>query len=65
MKVKVLRSAIEDLAAGRKFYDSQEAGVGDYFFDSLLASYRNHVTASVMSWLFELPKSNLTLRYPQ
>jgi len=32
MKVQVLRSAIEGLAAGRKFYDRQEAGVGDYFF---------------------------------
>ena len=37
MKVQVLRSAMEDLAAGRKFYDRQEAGVGDYFFDSLFA----------------------------
>lgn len=37
MKVQVLRSAIEDLVAGRKFYDRQEAGVGDYFFDSLFA----------------------------
>lgn len=35
MKVKALRSAIRDLAAGRKFYDRQEPGVGDYFFDSL------------------------------
>jgi plasmid stabilization system protein ParE len=37
MKIQVLRSAMEDLAAGRKFYDRQEAGVGDYFFDSLFA----------------------------
>jgi plasmid stabilization system protein ParE len=37
MKVQVLRSAMEDLAAGRKFYDRQETGVGDYFFDSLFA----------------------------
>ena len=37
MKVQILRSAMEDLAAGRKFYDRQEAGVGDYFFDSLFA----------------------------
>lgn len=37
MKIQVLRPAIEDLAAGRKFYDRQEAGVGDYFFDSLFA----------------------------
>jgi hypothetical protein len=37
MKVRILRSAIEDLAAGRKFYDQQQAGVGDYFFDSLFS----------------------------
>lgn len=37
MKVQVLRSAIEDLASGRKFYDRQEEGIGDYFFDSLFA----------------------------
>ena len=35
MKVRVFRPAFEDLAAGRRFYDRQEAGVGDYFFDSL------------------------------
>jgi len=37
MKVQVLRSAMEDLVSGRKFYDRQETGVGDYFFDSLFA----------------------------
>ena len=37
MKVQVLRSAIDDIAAGRKFYDRQEASVGDYVFDSLFA----------------------------
>lgn len=37
MKVEVLRSAIEGLARTRKFYDRQEAGVGDYFFDSLFS----------------------------
>jgi hypothetical protein len=37
MKVQILRSAMEDLAAGRMFYDRQEAGIGDYFFDSLFA----------------------------
>ena len=43
MKVQVLRSAMEDLAAGRKFYDRQEAGVGDYFFDSLFAEIDSRV----------------------
>jgi len=37
MKVQVLRPAIEDLVAGRKFYDRQKAGVGDYFSGSLFA----------------------------
>src|SRR5437762_4236582 len=37
MKVRVLRAAFQDLAAGRRFYDRQEAGVGAYFFDSLFA----------------------------
>jgi len=37
VKLRVLTSAIEDLAAGRVFYDKQGRGVGDYFFDSLFA----------------------------
>lgn len=37
MKVRILRPALEDLAEGRRFYDRQSAGVGDYFFDSLFA----------------------------
>jgi hypothetical protein len=37
MKIRILCSAVEDLAAAREFYDRQEAGVGDYFFDSLFA----------------------------
>ena len=37
MKIQVLHSASEDLAAARRFCDRQETGVGDYFFDSLFA----------------------------
>ena len=37
MNVRVLRTALEDLAAGRRFYDRQEKGVGDYFFDSIFS----------------------------
>ncbi|BET69342.1 hypothetical protein ASA1KI_42600 [Opitutales bacterium ASA1] len=37
MKVRILRSAIEDLAEGRRFYDRQSEGVGDYFFDTLFS----------------------------
>ena len=37
MKVRVLRPALEDLASGREFYNQQQEGVGDYFFDSLFS----------------------------
>ena len=37
MKVRVLRSALEDLANGREFYNHQQEGVGDYFLDSLFS----------------------------
>jgi len=37
MKLRIRPTALEDLAKGRRFYDSQELGVGDYFFDSVFA----------------------------
>lgn len=37
MKIVILRSAIEDLARGRDFYDLQGEGLGDYFEESLTA----------------------------
>ncbi len=37
MKIKILSSALEDLYAGREFYDKQGEGVGEYFFDALFA----------------------------
>lgn len=37
MKVRILRPALEDLAAGREFYDRQQPGIGAYFFDSLFS----------------------------
>ena len=37
MKVRILRPALDDLASARQFYDLQQEGVGDYFFDSLFA----------------------------
>ncbi len=37
MKIVILRSAIEDLARGRDFYDRQGEGLGGYFEESLSA----------------------------
>ena len=31
MRIRILESAVVDLAAGREFYDRLEIGVGDYF----------------------------------
>lgn len=37
MNMRILPSAIEDLYAGRLFYDKQGEGLGEYFFDSLFS----------------------------
>ncbi|MEN3941740.1 hypothetical protein WJU23_10640 [Prosthecobacter sp. SYSU 5D2] len=41
MKVIVLASAENDLDDGWHFYEDQEAGVGDYFFQFVLSSIRS------------------------
>ncbi len=35
MRVQILEEATSDLADGYRFYESQAAGLGDYFLDSL------------------------------
>ena len=37
MSLQIRPTAMEDLAQGRKFYDLQALGVGDYFFDSVFS----------------------------
>ena len=37
MRIKILLSAVEDLHAGRLFYEKQGQGLGEYFFDSLFS----------------------------
>ena len=37
MTVVVVEDAAQDLESGRRFYDSREPGVGDYFVESLLS----------------------------
>jgi len=37
MRVRILSSAVDDLHAGRLFYEIQGDGVGEYFFDSLFS----------------------------
>ena len=37
MKVRVISLGLKRLTIGRRFYDQQQEGVGDYFFDSLFS----------------------------
>ena len=37
MNIRILSSAYNDLVAGRKFYERQSEGLGEYFFDSLFS----------------------------
>ena len=37
MKIRLLTLAFDDLEAGRQFYEKQQAGLGDYFLDSLFS----------------------------
>jgi len=32
--IKILRQVTDDLIEGKKFYDSNQPGVGTYFFDT-------------------------------
>ena len=35
--VQILAEAVSDLESGKQFYDQQEKGVGEYFWDSLIS----------------------------
>ena len=37
MRIRILSSAVDDLHAGRLFYEHQGEGIGEYFFDSLFS----------------------------
>ncbi|MFA5043081.1 MAG: type II toxin-antitoxin system RelE/ParE family toxin [Kiritimatiellia bacterium] len=37
MRIKILCAAVEDMHAGRLFYEKQGQGLGEYFFDSLFS----------------------------
>ncbi|HEY6873083.1 MAG TPA: type II toxin-antitoxin system RelE/ParE family toxin [Geobacteraceae bacterium] len=37
MKIRILSAAAQDLLDGYRFYEMQEAGLGNYFLDSLCA----------------------------
>lgn len=43
MKIQILPSAMADLDEGKRFYDSQEPGIGDYYQDCLFSDIESLV----------------------
>ena len=41
MRVRILKEAYEDIRDGRRFYDEQERGVGQYFSSTIYADIRS------------------------
>ena len=41
MEIRLLESAKEDLRDGRRFYEKQSPGLGDYFLDCIQADVRS------------------------
>ena len=37
MRIRLLSIAVDDIESGRHFYETQQAGLGDYFLDSLFS----------------------------
>ena len=37
MRIRLLSTAVDDIESGRHFYETQQAGLGDYFLDSLFS----------------------------
>lgn len=65
MRIEILESARDDLIAGRSFYESQRAGLGVYFLDSLFSDIESLLLfAGVHPLHFERYHRLLSKRFP-
>ena len=67
MKVRnvfVLKEVINDLNDGKTFYDQREIGVGDYFWDSLLADIESLIIYAGIHYREHGLYRMLTKRFP-
>jgi hypothetical protein len=55
MMVVVLDDAAEDIESGRRFYESCEAGVGDYFTESILSDLDSFFTPEFIQSILDSP----------
>jgi len=65
MKIRILKSAKEDLKEGFHFYESQQAGLGAYFLESLSSDINSlQLFAGIHSIHFEEYHQLLSKRFP-
>ncbi len=55
MKIQILQSAINDLHAGRLFYNRQQDGVGEYFVSSLFSDIDS---LTLFAWVHHFLKNS-------
>ena len=65
MKIKILKSAKNDLREGYYFYESQQAGLGTYFLETLSSDIESlKLFAGIHSIHFEKYYRLLSKRFP-
>lgn len=65
MRVRILQSASEDLIEGRRFYERQAEGLGEYFLDSLFSDIDSlQLYAGIHSVHFDKYYRMLSRRFP-
>ena len=62
--VVVLREAADDLETGYVFYEKREKGVGDYFYDNLIADIESLIIFAGIHTLVERLYRMLSKRFP-
>lgn len=64
MNIRLLTLALDDLEAGRRFYERQQAGLGDYFINSLFSDIDSLLLyAGIHQTVFGYHRT-LSLRFP-
>lgn len=65
MKIRILDAASQDLIVGARFYEQQEAGLGEYFLDSLFADIDSlQINAGIHPVFFGSYHRMLSKRFP-
>jgi hypothetical protein len=65
MKVESTKSASDDIAVGRRFYEMLEAGLGSYFESSIMSDIRSLIVyAGIHEIHFEKYHRKVTRHFP-